>query len=92
VPVDPQVWTAYAGSYRVRTPDGEVNGIVRIDGACISLQLPSQQEEFELFAMSEDRFYIWGGTIITFYRDSRGEVDRAAYLLSGMAYEATRIP
>jgi poly(3-hydroxybutyrate) depolymerase len=92
VPVDPQVLAAYAGRYWLREPNGGVNGIIRIDGACVFLQVPSRQEEYELFPISEDQFYIWGGTIITFYRNASGEVDRAVYVLSGVAYEAKKVP
>jgi hypothetical protein len=92
VPVDPRVLAAYAGRYWLREPNGGVNGIVRIEGACTFLQIPSQQAEYELIAISEDQFFIWGGTIVTFYRNASGEVDRVEYVLSGVTYEATRIP
>ena len=72
-PVDAQVLAAYAGQYQAS------NGIVatiRVDGTHIFLQLPNEPAyeiltgENELFAGSEDRFYL-GATYFefTFHRN-----------------------
>jgi hypothetical protein len=93
-PVDPQVLAAYAGRYQVS--DGPIVTI-RIDGTRVFLQIPNQQGcdgsgECELFAGSEDQFYLWGATNITFGRNASGEVDRLVGVFSNVTYEAKKVP
>jgi D-alanyl-D-alanine-carboxypeptidase/D-alanyl-D-alanine-endopeptidase len=95
VQVDPQVLASYAGRYQL--PDGNIVTI-RVDGTRILIQLPSEQE-YELFANSESRFYLPVSELeassaleIVFYRNDRGEVDRVVGLLGGATYEAKKVP
>ena len=49
----------------------------REDGTRIFIQLPNEPE-YELFASSEDHFYLVASDFeVTFYRNDSGEVDRA---------------
>jgi len=94
LPVDPQVLAAYAGRYKV---SNDIVVTIRIDGTRVLLQIPNQpgyddSGEYELFAVSEDQFYLWGETNITFYRNASGEVDRLVCVLSGVTYEAKKVP
>jgi poly(3-hydroxybutyrate) depolymerase len=95
MPVDPQVLAAYAGRYQVS--DGPIVTI-RVDGTRIFLQIPNEPGyeqfagEYELLASSKDHFYVWASTDITFGRNASGEVDRLVCVLSGVTYEAKKVP
>jgi D-alanyl-D-alanine-carboxypeptidase/D-alanyl-D-alanine-endopeptidase len=95
VQVDPQVLASYAGQYQL--PDGNIV-TVRVDGTRIFIQLPGEPE-YELFASSESLFYLpvseqeaSSALEITFYRNDRGEVDRAVGVVGGVTYEAKKVP
>jgi len=95
-PVDAQVLVAYAGKYQVLN---DLVATIRVDGTRIFVQLPNEPVyevlagENELFAGSEDRFYL-GATYIefTFYRNDNGEVDRVVLAAEGKALEAKKVP
>lgn len=94
-PVDAQVLAAYAGRYQF----GDLNFSIRVDGTHIYLQLPDEPAyghlagENELFAGSEDRFYL-GDTYIefTFYRNNSGDVERMVLSAEGHTLEAKKLP
>jgi len=89
VSVDPQVLAAYAGRYPL--PDGSTVTI-RVDGTRIFIQLPAEPE-YELYASSENHFYLPVDDLeITFYRNDRGEVERAVGVVNGITYEANKVP
>ncbi len=95
VQVDPQVLASYAGRYQL--PDGNI-GTVRVDGTRIFIQSPDEPE-YELFASSESHFYLpvsdaelLAPLELTFYRNDRGEVDRAVGVLGSVTYEAKKVP
>jgi serine-type D-Ala-D-Ala carboxypeptidase/endopeptidase len=88
-PVDPQVLATYAGRYQ--DSDGVILTI-RVDGSRIFVQTP-QGQEYELFASSENQFYVRGLFVEgTFYTNASGEVDRLVWLGEGVAHEAKRVP
>jgi len=95
-PVDSQVLAAYAGRYQI---SNDVMATIRVDGTHIYLQLPDEPVyeplagENELFAGSEDRFYL-GTTYIefTFYRNDSGDVERMVLSAEGNTLEAKKIP
>jgi hypothetical protein len=69
---------------------------IHIDDTRIFIQLPTEQE-YELFASSESHFYLpvsdpISDLEITFYRNDRGEVDRAVGVIGGETYEARKVP
>jgi CubicO group peptidase (beta-lactamase class C family) len=87
--VDPQVLAAYSGRYQLS--DGSIMTI-RVDGGHIFLQVPNQGE-YELVARSDNQFYPRAfDAEITFYRNDRGEVDRAIMLQFGVTTEAKKVP
>ncbi|MFW9817958.1 MAG: DUF3471 domain-containing protein, partial [Candidatus Thorarchaeota archaeon] len=95
VQADPKVLAAYAGSYQL--PDGGIVPI-RVDGTRIFIQL-SDEREYELFASSESHFYLpvsdaelLNPLELTFYRNDRGEVDRAVAMVGSVMYEAKKVP
>jgi hypothetical protein len=89
VSVDPQVLAAYAGRYPL--PDGSIVTI-RVDGTRILIKLPAEPE-YELYASSENNFYLPVDDLeITFYRNDRGEVERAVGVVNGVTYEANKVP
>jgi hypothetical protein len=90
VPVDPQVLAAYAGKYQF--PDGVIVTI-RVDGARIFIQVPSQGE-YELLARSKNQFYpAVGAGELTFYKNASGEVDRMAVVTGeGKTIEVKKVP
>jgi CubicO group peptidase (beta-lactamase class C family) len=89
VSVDPQVLAAYAGEYPL--PDGSIV-IIRVDGTHIFIELPAEPE-YELYASSENHFYLPVDDLeITFYRNDRGEVERAVGVVNGVTYEAMKVP
>jgi hypothetical protein len=105
-PVDAQVLVGYAGKYQVLAADADKYQIpndlvatIRVDGTRIFLQLPDKPEyellagENELFAGSEDRFYL-GATYFefTFYRNDSGEVERVVLSAEGNTMEMKKIP
>ena len=84
----PEDLASYAGRYQL--PDGSIVTI-HVDGTRIFIQLPDT--EYELFASSESHFYMPVSDIeITFYRNARGEVDRAVGVVEGATYEAKKVP
>ena len=95
-PVDAQVLAAYAGRYQI---SNDIMATIRVDGTHIYLQLPDEPVyeplagENELFAGSEDRFYL-GATYIelTFYRNDSGDVERLVLSAEGNTLEAKKIP
>jgi D-alanyl-D-alanine-carboxypeptidase/D-alanyl-D-alanine-endopeptidase len=85
----PKDLASYAGRYQ--GPDGNIVTF-RIDGTRIFIQLPDELE-YEIFASSEDHFYLPVSDLeITFYRNDRGEVDRAVGVVGGVTYEAKKVP
>jgi dienelactone hydrolase len=95
VPIDPQVLAAYAGRYQFS--NGPVVTI-RVDGTHIFIHVPDDPGlsdsagEYELFAHSEDRFYLPFNPDIAFYRNASGHMDRMAIAADGGAYEAKKLP
>ena len=95
-PAHPQVLAAYAGRYQFS--DGNVVTI-RVDGTRIFIQVPNEPGsgefagEHELFAASENRFYL-GATYIefTFHRNDSGEVDRIVVAAEGNTTEGKKVP
>jgi D-alanyl-D-alanine-carboxypeptidase/D-alanyl-D-alanine-endopeptidase len=95
VQADPQVLASYAGRYQL--PDGNIVTI-RVDGTHIFIQLPDEPE-YELFASSESHFYLpvcdaelLDPLELTFYRNDRGEVDRAVGVVGSVMYEVKKVP
>ncbi|HSR48682.1 MAG TPA: serine hydrolase [Anaerolineales bacterium] len=89
VPDAPKDVASYAGGYQL--PDGSIVTI-RVDGTHIFLQLPGEPE-YEIFAGSESHFFLPVSDLeITFYRNDRGEVDRAVGTVGGVAYEGMKVP
>jgi CubicO group peptidase (beta-lactamase class C family) len=85
----PEDLASYAGRYPL--PDGN-SVTIRVDGTRIFIQLPDEPE-YELFASSENHFYLPVSDLeITFYRNDRGEVDRAVGVVGGVTYEAMKVP
>lgn len=95
VQADPKVLASYAGRYQL------LNGsivTIRVDGARIFIQLPGEPE-YELFASSGSHFYLpvsdaelLKSLELTFYRNDRGEVDRAVGVLGSETYETKKVP
>ncbi|HSF80242.1 MAG TPA: serine hydrolase [Anaerolineales bacterium] len=95
VQADPKVLSSYAGRYQL------LNGsivTIRVDGARIFIQLPGEPE-YELFASSGSHFYLpvsdaelLKSLELTFYRNDRGEVDRAVGVLGSETYETKKVP
>jgi len=87
-PVDPEALPAYAGRYQL--PDGGI-ATISVDGSNLLLKAPDG--DWELMARSDNQFYVRAFVAeITFYRNDRGEVDRAVVVLLGATLEAKKIP
>lgn len=85
----PKDLASYAGRYPL--PDASIVTI-RVDGTRIFIQLPNEPE-YEIFSSSENHFYLPVSDLeITFYRNDRGEVDRAVGVVGGVTYEAKKAP
>jgi poly(3-hydroxybutyrate) depolymerase len=95
-PVNAQVLAAYAGRYQI---SNDIMATIRVDGTHIYFQLPDEPVyeplagENELFAGSEDRFYL-GATYIefTFYRNDSSDVERVVLSAEGKTLEAKKVP
>lgn len=77
----PKDLAPYAGRYQLS--DGNIVTI-HVDGTRIFIQLPDEPE-YELCSSSENQFFMPVSDLeIMFYRNDRGEVDRAVGMVEGV--------